>query len=66
MGRIWTRLEKGEIQSIGVWGMRGVGKTIVVTRIHNRLLENKDTFGHVYCYQKNQAFVGWKMILLKR
>ena len=46
--------------------MRGVGKTIVVTRIHNRLLENKDTFGHVYCYQKNQAFVGWKMILLKR
>lgn len=31
MGRIWTRLEKGEIQSIEVWGMGGVGKTIIVT-----------------------------------
>ena len=48
MGRIWTRLKKGEIQSIRVWGMGGVGKTIVVTHIHNRLLENKDTFGYVY------------------
>ncbi|KAL6328905.1 hypothetical protein AAG906_003922 [Vitis piasezkii] len=45
---IWTCLEKGEIQSIGVWGMGGIGKTTVVTHIHNRLLENRDTFGHVY------------------
>ncbi|KAJ9671381.1 hypothetical protein PVL29_025194 [Vitis rotundifolia] len=45
---IWTCLEKCEIQSIGVWGMGGIGKTTVVTHIHNRLLENRDTFGHVY------------------
>ncbi|KAJ9671382.1 hypothetical protein PVL29_025195 [Vitis rotundifolia] len=45
---IWTCLEKDEIQSIGVWGMGGIGKTTVVTHIHNRLLENRDTFGHVY------------------
>ncbi|XP_034679041.1 probable disease resistance protein At4g27220 [Vitis riparia] len=45
---IWTCLEKGEIQSIGVWGMGGIGKTTVVTQIHNQLLENRDTFGHVY------------------
>ncbi|KAJ9671380.1 hypothetical protein PVL29_025193 [Vitis rotundifolia] len=45
---IWTCLEKGEIQSIGVWGMGGIGKTTVITHIHNQLLENRDTFGHVY------------------
>ncbi|RVW59325.1 putative disease resistance protein [Vitis vinifera] len=46
--KIWTCLEKGEIQSIGVWGMGGIGKTIVVTHIYNRLLENSSTFGQVY------------------
>ena len=46
--KIWTCLENGEIQSIGVWGMGGIGKTTIVTHIHNRLLENKHTFGHVY------------------
>ena len=46
--KIWTCLENGEIQSIGVWGMGGIGKTIIVTHIHNRLLENKHTFDHVY------------------
>ncbi|KAJ9671355.1 hypothetical protein PVL29_025176 [Vitis rotundifolia] len=45
---IWTCLEKGEIQSIGVWGMGGIGKTTVVTHIYNRLLENGSTFGQVY------------------
>ena len=46
--KIWTCLEKGEIQSIGVWGMGGIGKTTIVTHIHNLLLEKKDTFGLVY------------------
>ncbi|XP_034678436.1 probable disease resistance protein At4g27220 isoform X2 [Vitis riparia] len=45
---IWTCLKKGEIQSIGVWGMGGIGKTTVVTHIYNRLLENSSTFGQVY------------------
>ena len=46
--KIWTCLEMGEIQSIGVWGMGGIGKTTVVTHIHNRLLEKEDTFGLVF------------------
>ncbi|KAL6314399.1 hypothetical protein AAG906_022482 [Vitis piasezkii] len=46
--KIWACLEKGEIQSIGVWGMGGIGKTTIVTHIHNLLLEKKDTFGLVY------------------
>ena len=46
--KIWTCLENGEIQSIGVWGMGGIGKTTIATHIHNRLLENKHTFGRVY------------------
>ena len=46
--KIWTCLEMGEIQSIGVWGMGGIGKTTIVTHIHNRLLEKDDTFGLVF------------------
>lgn len=45
---IWTCLEKDEIQSIGVWGMGGIGKTTVVTHIYNHLLQNSSTFGQVY------------------
>ena len=37
--KIWTCFENGEIESIGVWGMGRIGKTTVVTNIHNRLLE---------------------------
>lgn len=32
MEKIWTCLEKGETQSIGVLGMGGVGKTTIITR----------------------------------
>ncbi|XP_034680443.1 probable disease resistance protein At4g27220 [Vitis riparia] len=46
--KIWACLEKGEIRSIGVWGMGGIGKTTIITHIYNRLLENSSTFGHVY------------------
>ena len=64
MGRIWTRLEKGEIQSIEVWGMGGVGKTIIVTHYWKIRIPLAMFIGLLY--QKNQALVGWKMILLKR
>ncbi|KAJ9671356.1 hypothetical protein PVL29_025177 [Vitis rotundifolia] len=45
--KIWACLDNDEIQSIGVWGMGGIGKTTVVTHIYNRLLENNSLFGHV-------------------
>ena len=48
MEKIWKFLKEGGTQSIGVWGMGGIGKTTIVTRIHNLLLEEKDTFGSVY------------------
>ena len=48
MEKIWKFLKEGGTQSIGVWGMGGIGKTTIVTHIHNLLLEEKDTFGSVY------------------
>ncbi|KAJ9671353.1 hypothetical protein PVL29_025175 [Vitis rotundifolia] len=46
--KIWACLDNAKIQSIGVWGMGGIGKTTVVTHIYNRLLENNSLFSHVY------------------
>ena len=46
--KIWKCLKEGGTQSIGVWGMGGIGKTFIVTHIHNLLLKEKGTFGSVY------------------
>ena len=46
--KIWKCLQGDGIQSLGVWGMGGIGKTTTVTHIHNLLLKEKGTFGSVY------------------
>ncbi|XP_057972524.1 probable disease resistance protein At1g61300 [Malania oleifera] len=46
--KIWEILMKDDIRSVGVYGMGGVGKTTIVTHIHNQLLENSSPFGSVF------------------
>ncbi|XP_057958618.1 disease resistance protein SUMM2-like [Malania oleifera] len=46
--KIWEILVKEDIRSVGVYGMGGVGKTTIVTHIHNRLLENSRVFGSIF------------------
>ncbi|EEF27874.1 Disease resistance protein RPS2, putative [Ricinus communis] len=49
---IWAGLMNDQVLSIGVHGPEGVGKTAIMTHIHNRLLQNATsdnaTFHHVY------------------
>ncbi|XP_048333023.1 probable disease resistance protein At4g27220 [Ziziphus jujuba] len=39
---VWERLRSGNVSKIGVYGMGGVGKTTLVTPIHNELLAHPD------------------------
>ena len=45
-----------EVSSIGIYGMGGVGKTTLVTHIHNKILENPSKFVHVYWVTMSQDF----------
>ncbi|KAL3503409.1 hypothetical protein ACH5RR_037858 [Cinchona calisaya] len=45
---IWAWLMNDEISRIGIYGMGGVGKTTLATRIHNDLLNEATFCGHVY------------------
>ncbi|GMN65220.1 hypothetical protein TIFTF001_034284 [Ficus carica] len=54
--KIRTCLMKSEVLSLGVFGMGGVGKTTLVTHIHNQLLKEASTFGNVYWVTVSKDF----------
>lgn len=56
MDKIWTCLMQDEVLIIGIYGMGGVGKTTLVTHIHNKLIENPNTFNHVFWITVSQDF----------
>lgn len=56
MEKIWACLMEKEVLIIGVYGMGGVGKTTIVTHIHNKLLEDPNTFDHVFWITVSQDF----------
>ncbi|XP_062168701.1 probable disease resistance protein At4g27220 isoform X2 [Alnus glutinosa] len=56
MEKIWACLMEKEVLIIGVYGMGGVGKTTMVTHIHNKLLEDPNTFDHVFWITVSQDF----------
>nr|XP_048332965.1 probable disease resistance protein At4g27220 [Ziziphus jujuba var. spinosa] len=39
---IWEGLRRNDVSKIGVWGMGGVGKTTLLTHVHNELLAHQD------------------------
>ncbi|XP_047959954.1 probable disease resistance protein At4g27220 [Salvia hispanica] len=51
---ILTLLESGQVSSIGVYGMGGVGKTTLAKHIHNRLLQHSQ--GRVIWVTVSQEF----------
>ncbi|KAI3463806.1 hypothetical protein Pfo_020469 [Paulownia fortunei] len=52
--RIWECLVVDKVPIIGIYGMSGVGKTILAMHIHNRVLEQ--TEDHVYWVRVSQEF----------
>ncbi|EXB37703.1 Disease resistance protein [Morus notabilis] len=56
MDKICTWLMKEEVSSLGIYGMGGVGKTTLVTHIHNQLLKESCTFGNVYWVTVSKDF----------
>ena len=56
MDRIRTCLMKEDVISVGIYGMGGVGKTTLVTHIHNQLLKESSTFGNVYWVTVSKDF----------
>ncbi|XP_058105905.1 probable disease resistance protein At5g63020 [Magnolia sinica] len=43
--KLWESLMDDEVRIIGVYGMGGVGKTTIMTHIHNRILQSSRIFG---------------------
>lgn len=56
MERIQRCFMMEEVTSVGIYGMGGVGKTTLVTHIHNQLLKESSTFGNVYWVTVSKDF----------
>ncbi|KAF7836391.1 putative disease resistance protein [Senna tora] len=56
--QIWEWLMEDEVSVIGVWGIGGVGKTALVTHIHNMVLEEDEAadYDHVIWVTVSQKY----------
>ncbi|KAF7836394.1 putative disease resistance protein [Senna tora] len=56
--QIWKWVMEDEVSIIGVWGMGGVGKTALVTHIHNMLLQEHDAseYDHIIWVTVSQNY----------
>ncbi|XP_073263081.1 probable disease resistance protein At4g27220 isoform X2 [Populus alba] len=53
---IWSLLTDGEVSTIGIYGMGGVGKSTILQHIHNELLRRPDICDHVWWVTVSQDF----------
>jgi disease resistance protein RPS2 len=53
---IWSLLMDDKVPTIGIYGMRGVGKTTIIKHIHNELLHIPDICDHVWWVTVSQDF----------
>ena len=56
MKDVWSWLLSGEVSCIGIYGMRGVGKTTLAAHIHNQLQDKPDISFHVCWIAMSQEF----------
>uniref|UniRef100_A0A3N7FBW0 Uncharacterized protein n=1 Tax=Populus trichocarpa TaxID=3694 RepID=A0A3N7FBW0_POPTR len=53
---IWSLLINGEVSTIGIYGMGGVGKSTILQHIYNDLLQRPDICDHVWWVIVSQDF----------
>eukprot|EP00258_Populus_trichocarpa_P031911 XP_024447930.1 probable disease resistance protein At4g27220 [Populus trichocarpa] len=53
---IWSLLMDGEVLSMGIYGMGGVGKSTILQHIYNELLQKPDICDHVWWVTVSQDF----------
>ncbi|XP_073263025.1 LOW QUALITY PROTEIN: probable disease resistance protein At4g27220 [Populus alba] len=53
---IWYLLMHGEVSTIGIYGMGGVGKSTILQHIHNELLQRPDICDNVWWVTVSQDF----------
>ncbi|KAJ6854660.1 hypothetical protein NC651_039571 [Populus alba x Populus x berolinensis] len=53
---IWSLLMDGEVSTIGIYGMGGVGKSTILQHIHNELLQKPNICDHVWWVTVSQDF----------
>ncbi|KAJ6858160.1 disease resistance protein [Populus alba x Populus x berolinensis] len=53
---IWSLLMDGDVSTIGIYGMGGVGKSTILEHIHNELLQRPDICDNVWWVTVSQDF----------